>query len=301
MTAIQSHSMSVCPGTVDSPVQPVRGASPYVGATTEISPAIRSWRTISRSTWARREIVAFLAWRDIRARYHQTILGTFWTLVQPLATTLVYAVVFGKLVKIQSDGFPYPIFVMTGLVPWTFMATAIQRSSTSLVANGGLIKKVAFPRLAVPMAAVLTGLVEFGAACIVLIPVMLYYSVFPSLSLLFLPVILVLSGAMILGVGLLLASINCRFRDVTHGIAFAMQMWMFLTPIIYPFSSVPERYQGWVQCNPMTGLIGGFRAALLGTPLDMTALGLSAAFAALFLTIGGAAFRRAEHSAADVL
>jgi lipopolysaccharide transport system permease protein len=271
-----------------------------------ITPSLRTWREMLGSLWARQEIVAYLAYRDIRARYHQTILGVFWALMQPLATTLVFTIVFGKVAKIPMEGVdvPYPLFLITGLLPWQFLATAIQRSSTSLLANNAMIKKVYFPRLAVPLAAVVGGLVEFMAAGVVLAGMMIYYGVRPSASLLLLPVVMVLAGVVILGVGLILASLNCRFRDVSHGVAFGMQMWMYLTPIVYPFALVPERFGGWMLCNPMTGLIGGFRSAFLGTarmPLDWTALALSAVVGGLLLTIGGAAFRRVERGAADVL
>ncbi len=251
--------------------------------------------------WTRREVIAYLAWRDIRARYHQTTLGVLWTLMQPLAATLVYAVVFGKLVKIRSGEVPYPLFIMSGILTWQFVASSIQRSANSLMANSGVIRKVYFPRLAVPLAAVVTSLVEFAAACIVLLGLAAFYGMAPTPRLLLLPVMLLLAGATSLGIGMLLASIDCRFRDVMQGLGFALQMWMFLTPILYPFSMVPERYQDLIRCNPMTGVIGGFRWVFLGVPLDWTAMALSVAWAALFLVAGGGMFRRLDRAAADVL
>ena len=290
MSTIQAEGSRVCADAVL-----------IEGPTTVITPALRTWRDMLGAVWARREIVFYLALRDIRVRYHQTALGWLWAIMQPLATTLVFAVVFGRLVKIDSGSIPYPIFVLTGMLPWQFMASAIQRSSASLVANGMMIKKVYFPRLAVPITTVTTALIDFAIGCVVLIGLMAYYGVALTSGLVLVPAMLLLSGSLCLGIGLLLASINCRFRDVTQGIGFALQMWMFLTPIVYPFSMVPERFAVFVRLNPMTGLIGGFRAGLLGTPLDTTALAISATFAALFLVIGGAAFRRAERGVADVL
>ncbi len=253
------------------------------------------------SLWARREIVFYLTLRNIRVRFHQTALGSLWALMQPLATTLVFAVVFGRLVKIQSGEIPYPMFVLAGVLPWQFMASAIQRSGASLVANGGILKKVYFPRLAIPLATLATAALEFAIGCVVLIALMLHYDVALSMRLLLLPAMVALSAAMVFGIGLLLAAVNCRFRDATQGIGFALQMWMFLTPIVYPFAKVPERFQDYMRLNPMTGLIGGFRSVFLGQPCDDVALVISIVYAALFLTIGGAAFRRAERRAADWL
>lgn len=274
-----------------------RDAMPSV----EISPALRPWRITFRDLWARREIVAYLAWRDVQARYHQTTLGALWALLQPLAATLVYAVVFGRLVKIQSGPVPYPLFVMTGILSWQFMALSIQRSSGSLIANGSVIRKVYFPRLAIPLAAVVASLIEFAAASTILFGMMIKYGFLPSYNLALLPFMVLLAAAMGLGIGLMLASINCWFRDVMHGTGFALQMWMFLTPVLYPLSLVPSRYQGYIRCNPMTGMISGFRSVFLGVAPDWTALAISALWTVLFLVVGGALFRRTERALADVL
>jgi lipopolysaccharide transport system permease protein len=289
--------MSTIPTTRSSVFSGVAPAEPI----TEITPALRGWSDLLGSIWARREIVFYLALRDIRVRYHQTALGSLWAIMQPLAATLVFAVVFGRLVKISTGETPYPIFLLTGMLPWQFMAGAIQRSSASLVANGAMIKKVYFPRLAVPTATVATALIDFCIGCVVLVGLMAYYDVTLTVRIAMVPAMLLLCGGLSLGIGLLLASINCRFRDVTQGIGFAMQMWMFLTPIVYPFSMVPERFQAYVRLNPMTGVICGFRTALLDAPLDTTALLVSVSYAALFLVVGGAAFRRAERGVADLL
>jgi len=270
-------------------------------AVVEISPAPRTWPAMLGALWSRREIVVYLAWREIRGRYAQTVLGTLWTFVQPFAATLVYAIVFGKMVKLRADGVPYPLFVMVGVLAWQFLASSIQRSSNSLVANSFMIKKVYFPRLALPLAAVGTALIEFGAACVVLFGMAAYYGVVPPSSLVLLPPLIVIGGALGLGLGMLLASVNCRYRDVQYGIGFGLQMWMFLTPVVYPLTAVPERYHGWLRLNPMTGIIGGFRSAILGSPLDAAALMHSITFAAFFLGIGGIVFRRVERTAADVL
>ncbi len=283
------------------PALPRPGCRPPEAGVVEISPALRPWRRTLGDLWQRREIVGYLAWRDIQARYHQTTLGVLWALLQPLAATLVYAVVFGRLVKIRSGEVPYPLFVMTGLLSWQFIAAAIQRSASSLVANGGVIRKVYFPRLAIPLAAVVSSLVEFAAATLVLVGMMVKYNFAPSANLLLVPFMILLAGAMSLGIGLVLANINCWLRDVMHGTSFALQMWMFLTPVLYPPSMVPDRYQILVRCNPMSGVISGFRWVFLGVSPDWPALAAAAAWAALFLVIGGAWFRRTERALADVL
>lgn len=283
-----ARSAAVRPGDAPEPV-------------VEITPALRSWTALLGALWARRELVGYLAWRDIRARYCQTTLGVLWAILQPLAATLVFAVVFGKLVKIQSGDVPYPVFVMTGILTWQLVSSSIQRSATSLIANGDLIRKVSIPRLAIPLASVATSLIEFGAACLVLFGLMHWYGVRLPLHAGLLPLVLLLASAMGLGVGLMLASISTRFRDVTQGLSFGLQMWMYLTPIFYPLSLVPDRFQFVIWCNPMTGLVGAARSVLLGTPVDARAVAMSVAWAALFLVLGGAAFRRVDRVVADVL
>lgn len=270
-------------------------------AVTVITPGLRTWQAAFGSLWPRRELVFFLAYREIRARYHEAVLGSLWALLQPLLVTVVYALVFGLLVKIPSEGVPYPVFVMAGVLPWQFIAQSIQRSSLSLISNNPLIKKVYFPRAALPLAAVTTALVDFALSALCLAGLMMYYGVMPTGSLALLPVVLLLTMAMTTGIGLVLASLNCRVRDVAHGISFLMQMWMFLTPVLYPLSFVPARYVPLVRCNPMTGLIVGYRAALLGSPIDVPALVVSGLCAMAALAAGALVFRRAERVAADVL
>ena len=252
--------------------------------------------------WKYRELLFFLTWRDIKVRYKQTILGASWAILQPLFTMVVFSVFFGGLAKVPSDGLPYPIFSYAALVPWQFFANGISQSSNSLVASANLLKKVYFPRLIVPVAAVISGLVDFGIAFLVLIGMMFFYRTTPTWAIFWLPLLLLLALVTSLGVGLWLTAMNVQFRDVRYAVPFLVQAWMFATPIAYPSTLLDEPIRTFYGINPMVGVVEGFRWALLGTDTAPGPIIFVSALAAVFLLISGLFyFRRMEKSFADVV
>jgi lipopolysaccharide transport system permease protein len=263
----------------------------------------RGWVSLKLpELWAYRELLYFMVWRDIKVRYKQTALGAAWAVIQPFCTMIVFSLFFGRLAKMPSDNIPYPIFSYAALVPWTFFANGLSESSNSLVGSANLIKKVYFPRLAVPVAAVLAGIVDFVIAFVVLLAMMLYYSVAPTANVLWLPLFLLLALATSLGVGLWLSALNVQFRDVRYVVPFVTQFWLFATPIAYPSSLLSEPWRTLYGLNPMAGVVEGFRWALVGTntkPGPMIAL--SSLVAILLLAGGGFYFRRMEKTFADVV
>ena len=252
--------------------------------------------------WRYRELLYFLIWRDIVVRYKQTALGASWAIIQPVMTMVVFSVVFGRLSAIPSDGIPYPLFSFAALVPWTFFANGLTQSSNSLVGSANLIQKVYFPRLMIPAASVLGGAVDFALAFVVLIGMMAYYGISPTINILWLPLFLLLALATALGVGLWLSALNVRFRDVRYIVPFITQFWLFATPIAYPSSLLDEPWRTVYGLNPMAGVVEGVRWALLGTntaPGSMIAL---SAVAATVMLVGGAYyFRRMEKAFADIV
>jgi lipopolysaccharide transport system permease protein len=284
----------------DAP-RPARGPGAEA-PTLVIEPSGRFPRISVRELWAYRGLLFFLVWRDIKVRYAQTVLGAGWAVLQPVAAALVFTVVFGVLARIPSDGVPYPVFALAALVPWTYFSTALTGSSNSLVANTNLITKVYFPRLVIPLAPVLAGLVDFGVALAVMLAVMLGYGMAPAASALVLVPLLVL--VMVLtaaGIGCWLSALNIRYRDVRHVVPFLVQLWMYASPIVYPASLVPERWRALYALNPMTGVIEGFRAALLGTPGPAwSTLAISLAVGAALFASGALYFRKTERVFADV-
>jgi lipopolysaccharide transport system permease protein len=263
----------------------------------------RGWVSLKLGElWAYRELLYFLVWRDIKVRYKQTALGAAWAVIQPFFTMVVFSLFFGRLAKMPSDNIPYPIFAYAALVPWTFFANGLTESSNSLVGSANLIKKVYFPRLAVPIAAVLAGLVDFAIAFVVLVGMMLYYGVAPTANVLWLPLFLLLALATALGTGLWLSALNVQFRDVRYVVPFTVQFWLFATPIAYPSSLLPEPWRTVYGLNPMAGVVEGFRWALLGTNTKPGAMvALSSLVAALLLAGGAFYFRRMEKTFADVV
>jgi len=222
---------------------------------------------LSEGLWsdlkAYREVFFFLVWRDIKVRYKQTVLGTAWAVLQPVASMVVFSLLFGKLAKMPSEGIPYPIFTYAALVPWTYFSVSLSFAGNSLVNNSNLISKVYFPRMALPAASALGGLVDFAIASGVVFALMAWYRIPPSWELLLWPLLALPLVVLVLGVGMALAALNVKFRDVKYAIPFTLQMWLFLTPIIYPTSIVPERLRFLTMLNPLTGVIEAFRAALL--------------------------------------
>lgn len=252
--------------------------------------------------WEFHELLYFLTWRDIKVRYKQTALGAAWAILQPVFTMLVFSLFFGKLAGMKSDGAPYPIFAFTALVPWTFFAYGLAQSSSSLVGNENLIKKVYFPRLIIPISTVLSGAVDFLLAFMVLIAMMFYYGIMPTANIVWIPLFVLLTVVTSLGVGLWLSALNVQFRDVRYVIPFLTQFWMFATPIAYPSSLLHEPWRTLYGLNPMAGVVEGFRWALLGTSAAPGPMLLVSAVVAVVILAGGAFyFRRMEKIFADVV
>lgn len=253
--------------------------------------------------WAYRELLYFFVWRDIKVRYKQTFLGASWAIIQPFCTMVVFSLFFGKLARMPSDGIPYPIFSYAALVPWTFFANGLNQSSNSLVGSSHLITKVYFPRLTIPIATVLSGAVDFALAFLVLLVMMVYYGMVPTINVLLLPLFLLQALVTSLGVGLWLSALNVQFRDVRYVVPFIIQIWLFATPIAYPSSLLSEPWRTVYALNPMVGVVEGFRWALLGTTSTATVpLLIASSFTAVVLLISGAFyFRRMEKTFADVV
>jgi lipopolysaccharide transport system permease protein len=263
----------------------------------------RGWVSLKLDEiWEYRELLYFLVWRDVKVRYKQTVLGAAWAIIQPVLTMLIFSLFFGRLAKIPSDGIPYPIFAFAGLVPWSFFANGLSHSSDSLVGSANLIKKVYFPRLVIPIAAVLSGVVDFALAFMVLLGMLYFYGLAPTIHALWLPLLLLLAWITALGVGLWLSALNVQFRDVRYVVPFLVQFWMFATPIAYPSSLLSEPWRTVYAVNPMVGVVEGFRWALLGTrTAPGPIIGASALASAVILISGAFYFRRMEKNFADVV
>ena len=267
-----------------------------------LAPSGKSFSLGLEELWRYRELLYFLTWRDIKVRYKQTLLGATWAILQPLLAMLVFSLLFGGLSKMPSDGIAYPLFSYAALVPWTFFSNGLTQSSNSLVGSANLVKKVYFPRLAIPVSTVLAGAVDFALAFGVLLLMMGGYGVLPGRHVVWLPALLLLALVTALGSGLWLSAINVQFRDVKHTVPFLTQFWLFATPIVYPSSLLPEPWQTLYGINPMAGVVEGFRWALLGAdtrPGPMIAL--SALVAVAILLSGLVYFRRKEGEFADVI
>jgi lipopolysaccharide transport system permease protein len=255
-----------------------------------------------KELWEYRELLYFLTWRDIKVRYKQTVLGAGWAIIQPFFMMVVFSLFFGYLAKVPSDGIPYPIFAYCALLPWQLFAHALTESSNSLVANERLITKVYFPRLVVPISAVLGGLLDFAIAFVILLLMMAYYGVRPTWAIVTLPAFLLLAMLTALGVGLWLSALNVKYRDVRYTITFLIQFWLFATPVAYSSSIVPARWRALYGLNPMAGVVEGFRWALLGKSEGPGALlAVSVAVVVLILIGGLYYFRRMEAEFADVV
>ncbi|MDX6306604.1 MAG: lipopolysaccharide transport system permease protein [Blastocatellia bacterium] len=252
--------------------------------------------------WEYRELLYFLVWRDIKVRYKQTALGATWAVIQPFFTMVVFSLFFGHLAGMKSDGLPYPIFSFAALVPWSFFANGLSQSSNSLVGSSNLITKVYFPRLIIPLASSFSGVVDFLIAFAVLIVMMLYYSLLPTLNVLWLPLFFLLAMVTSLGVGLWLSALNVEYRDVRFIVPFITQFWLFVTPIAYPSSLLPEPWRTLYGLNPMVGVVEGFRWALLGTKTAPGPIIAVSSVAAIVILITGAFyFRRMEKTFADIV
>jgi lipopolysaccharide transport system permease protein len=249
-----------------------------------------------------RELIYFLMWRDIKVRYKQTVLGVAWALIQPFFTTVIFSLFFGRLAKVPSDGIPYPIFSFAAMVPWTFFAHGLTESSNSLVNSANLIKKIYFPRLAIPIATVLSGIIDFTLAFIMLIGMMFYFGFAPTINIVWIPFFLLLALVTSLGVSLWLSAMNVQFRDVRYMIPFLTQIWLFSTPIAYPSSLLQDPWRTLYGLNPMVGVVEGFRWALLGTDTAPGPIFFASSVAAILILFSGALyFRRMEKTFADVV
>jgi lipopolysaccharide transport system permease protein len=255
-----------------------------------------------REVWDQRELTSIFIWRDIKVRYRQTVVGALWAIIQPFLTMVIFSIFFGRLAGIPSDDVPYPIFSFAALVPWTFFANSINQASNSLVNNAEMIKKIYFPRLTMPIASVLGGLVDFVLAFIILLLMMLYYGFVPTVNILWFPFFVLLAMITALGVSLWLAAMNVQFRDVRYMVPFIIQAWLFATPVAYPSSLLSEPWHTIYGLNPMVGVVEGFRWALLGTGTGPGSMVFVSFFVALALLISGVYyFRRVEKVFADVI
>lgn len=272
------------------------------GTVIRVEPS-KGWASLRlRELWKYRELLYFFIWRDIKVRYKQTVLGATWAIIQPFFTMIVFSLFFGRLAKIPSDGIPYPLFSYSALVVWTFFASSMGLASNSLVGNANLIKKVYFPRMAIPIATVLSCLVDFMLAFTVLIGMIFYYGMVPTINMIWLPFLLLLALITSLGTSLWLCAMNIQFRDVRYAVPFLIQMWLFATPIVYPSSMIPDRWRTLYGINPMVGVVEGFRWALLGIDTEPGSIIIVSTLAALvFLVSGALFFRHLEKTFADVV
>jgi lipopolysaccharide transport system permease protein len=261
-----------------------------------------SWVPLNLSgLWASRELLYFLIWRDVKVRYKQTLLGAAWAVLQPMVTMMIFTYFFGKLARVPTDDIPYPIFFYTGLLIWTYFSNAVTNGANSLISNTNLIRKVYFPRLIVPASAVGAGLIDFAIASALLVFLLIYYSFPVTWGYLMLLPLVALTTLFALGLSVWLAALNVRYRDVRYALPFLIQIWMFVSPIIYPSTLVPQEWRWLMSINPLTGIIEGFRASLLGREFHWMTLGYSTAFTLLLLVYAAYNFRRMERRFAEFI
>ena len=262
----------------------------------------RGWLAINwAEIWRYRELLYFLAWRDVTIRYKQTVLGGLWAFIQPFIKLVVFSVIFGGLAKIDSEGYPYPIFVFAGLLPWQFFSESLSRSSSSVAGSANLITKVYFPRLIVPLSSAGACLVDFAISFAILFGLMLWYGVPITLSTLAIVPLVVLTILAALGAGILLSAFNVAYRDFQYLVPFGIQIWFFLTPVVYPVRAIPQKWQWLLALNPMTGIVDAYRSAILGKPFVWENMAISIVVAAAVFLAGLFYFRRMESSFADVV
>lgn len=294
---VDTSASSVVTGTASPQQQPPDTPLPEL----VISPERSSGAELAE-LWRYRGLLFFLVWRDLKVRYAQTVMGIAWAVLQPLLTTFVFSVVFGALARVPSDGLPYPVFSLAALVPWTYFAGALSGAGSSLVSSQNLITKVYFPRLVIPLAPVMAGLVDVAIALVLLFVVMAWYGIVPRPEALFLvPLLLAASALLAAGVGAWLAALNIKYRDVKYVLPFLVQIWMYASPVVYPASAVPEAYRWMYALNPMSGIIEGFRSVLLGVPpIPWSTIGISVGAGVVVCVAGVGHFRRSERAFADV-
>lgn len=277
-------------------------SSPFDQQHVTVIEPLKGWRMLDwRELWAYRELLWVLTARDVKVRYKQTVLGSAWAIIRPFTTMVIFSVVFGTLAHMPSDGYPYPVFVYAALLPWTFFATAVTTSAQSLVGSAHLVSKVYFPRLIIPLASAGSGLIDLLISTGILLLMMLWYGVGLTWHLLAAPFLLMAVVFAALGVGTLLSALTVAYRDFTHITPFMVQLWMYITPVVFPISLVPSRWHWALYLNPMTGLVEGFRAAFLGKPFDVGGLCASLLGALVIFAAGIAYFERVERRFADII
>ena len=278
-------------------------SSTRMKSTTVIKP-VQGWQLADlREVWEYKELLGFFIWRDIVVRYKQTVLGTAWALVQPLVTTIIWSVIFGYMLDLggKLNDIPYPVFVLAGLLPWNIFSGGLAGSSSSVLSGGGILTKIYFPRLIFPIASVGVNLVNFVISFVMLLVLMLCYGIIPGPQILLLPVVVFLILMTTLSLGIGLAAAMVLYRDVRYLSPFALQMMLYLTPVIYPVTIIPERFRWVISLNPMTGLIDAFRWTLYGKPFSWGSLGISMAMMAIAFTLSSIIFRRADSKFADII
>lgn len=262
----------------------------------------RKWVPIDFSElWNYRELLYFFVWRDVKIRYKQTGLGVAWAVIQPLFTMVIFSVIFGGLAKIPSEGIPYPLFTLSALLPWQLFSEGMNRSTTSMVSNAPIMTKVYFPRLIMPIAGILSPVVDFLVAIVILVLMMAYYGFVPTVNVVFLPAFVLLALATSLAVGLWLSALNVQYRDFQYTVPFLVQIWLYASPVVYATSLVPAQYQLLYGLNPMAGVIEGFRWALLGTAPPSGVIGLSIVVVLVLLVTGAFYFKKMEQYFADIV
>lgn len=288
--------------TRSAPVAPLAPATPVAETVVIIKPSRGAVKLGLRDLWEYRELLYFLVWRDLKVRYKQTALGLAWVVLQPLIATLIFTLVFGNLANMPSGGLPYAVFSFAGLLPWTYFATALTRAGGSLVNNAQLITKIYFPRLLIPLAATLAGLVDVAVSLVVLLVIMAVYGVAPGLAIVTLPVFLLMAVAAAAGASLWLAALNVQYRDINYLLPFLIQIWMYASPVVYATSLIPQRWQALYALNPMAGVVEGVRWALTGrTDMPLPMILVSAAVILVLLVSGLLFFRRTERTFADIV
>ena len=257
---------------------------------------------VLREIWEYRELFYFLAWRDIKVRYKQTSLGVLWAVIQPLLTMLIFTVLFGRFANVPSEGLPRPLFYFSALLPWTYVSTTVNTAAMSLVGNSNLLTKIYFPRIILPISASLSGLLDFAIGVVMLAVLLVYFHIPLGLGIALWPALICLMAVLAVGIGTFLAAVNVKFRDVKYAIPFAIQIWLFVTPIIYPTSIIPERLRWLVALNPLAGIVEAFRSSLTpGAAIDWTSLGTSCALSVSLLLFAVIYFKRTERAFADIV
>ena len=289
----ETHHLIQRPDSAEPRVHPTPGI---------LIEAPRRWEALDlRELWRYRELLYFLAWRDVKVRYKQTAIGAAWAILQPFLTMVVFSIIFGELLEVPSDGVPYPVFAYAALLPWNFFAGALTRSGNSLIADTNLISKVYFPRLILPLSAVMSLILDFAVAFVILLLMMLFYHIVPGVAVVTLPLFLLLALMTALACGVWLSAVNIKYRDVAYVIPFLTQFWLFITPVAYPSTIIPEPWRVFYGLNPMAGVVEGFRWALLGKQQLSWDLVLISFLVVIPLLVGGLFyFRRMEHEFADV-